>query len=149
VWTLSNSKLKNLIPQKQQRKIVLLHDGRTSHCIGPDNLDLALKNYLIFVYLLHYCTHYLQSLDRRFFISLKQFFYKAMYVFAQSHSGHKSSKVTLCTIVRGDLAESCNTVQCSFGVLIFVACTYSVQRRYQRKHFQSLMVFCAPTDAIE
>jgi hypothetical protein len=56
---------------------ILLHDGHSTHESDPDTLQYALDNNVVMISISPHTSHYIQSLDRSFFRSLKVHYYSA------------------------------------------------------------------------
>ncbi|XP_060806689.1 uncharacterized protein LOC132903177 [Amyelois transitella] len=67
----------HFLPRKPPGKVLLILDGHTSHCNSVEMLEFATDNDICLFTFPSHTTHYLQTLDRSVFKSLKAFYYEA------------------------------------------------------------------------
>ncbi|XP_050293801.1 tigger transposable element-derived protein 2-like [Anthonomus grandis grandis] len=79
------------IPRKGTGKVLLIMDGRSSHCSNVELLDFAVANDVILFCLPSHTTHWLQPPDRVFFKPLKAYWAQTCQNWVHNNPGRKLS----------------------------------------------------------
>lgn len=83
----------HFLPRKPAGKVLLCLDGHTSHCNSVEMLEFSAANDIILFTLPSHTTHYLQTLDRSVFKSLKAFYYEACRMWLKRNPGRRLTRL--------------------------------------------------------
>lgn len=83
----------HFLPRKPPGTVLLILDGHASHCNSVEMLEFAAENDICLFTLPSHTTHYLQTLDRSVFKSLKLFYYEACRVWLKRNPGRRLTRL--------------------------------------------------------
>ncbi|KAL0829682.1 hypothetical protein ABMA28_003187 [Loxostege sticticalis] len=83
----------HFLPRKPAGKVLLCLDGHTSHCNSVEMLEFAAANDICLFTLPSHTTHYLQTLDRSVFKSLKAYYYEACRMWLKRNPGRRLTRL--------------------------------------------------------
>ncbi|KAI5635189.1 DDE superfamily endonuclease domain-containing protein [Phthorimaea operculella] len=83
----------HFLPRKPAGKVLLCLDGHTSHCNSVEMLEFAAANDICLFTLPSHTTHYLQTLDRSVFKSLKAHYYEACRMWLKLNPGRRLTRL--------------------------------------------------------
>lgn len=83
----------HFLPRKPSGTVLLCLDGHTSHCNSVEMLEFAAANDICLFTLPSHTTHYLQTLDRSVFKSLKTYYYEACRMWLKLNPGRRLTRL--------------------------------------------------------